>query len=182
MTIKYGELTIIKEKEQSNLEMFVNWLTNEEKVIEKSKYIFLFDDGEIRDFEDKLLVDYNFSFRFRYSGYISRLPVYFLKYNDFTTELYFNKLTGIYETIIPDSLLCFNQIFISYSKYRYDIIIPSVYNCIYFCNKSLLLSPEIFGLIRIKSSEQMPRFQFAYDSEEFTREETIYLIHRILNS
>jgi hypothetical protein len=29
MTIKYGELTIIKEKEQSKLEMFVNWITNE---------------------------------------------------------------------------------------------------------------------------------------------------------
>lgn len=176
MTIKYGELTIIKEKEQSNLEMFVNWLTNEEDQIRKTKYIFLFDDGEICDFEDKLLVDFNFSFRV--SSYISRLPMYFRKNEDYSHPIYFNKYI---DPKMLDSLLCFNQIFIAYSKYRYDMNISSKYNCIYFCHKSLL-SPEIFGLIRIKSSEQSPRFQFAYDSEEFTREEIIYFIHRILNS
>ena len=53
--------------------------------------------------------------------------------------------------------------------------ILSKYNCIYDCYKSGLI-PEIFGLIRINSTEQMPRFLFAYDSEEFTKEEIIYLV------
>jgi hypothetical protein len=41
----------------------------------------------------------------------------------------------------------------------------------YNCYKSF--KPEIVGLIRIKSTEQMPRFQFAYDSDEFTKEEVM---------
>jgi hypothetical protein len=49
----------------------------------------------------------------------------------------------------------------------------------YNCYKEL--KPEIFGIIRIKSNEYMPRFQFAYDSDEFTKEEIVYLIHYILN-
>ena len=34
----------------------------------------------------------------------------------------------------------------------------------------------MFGLVRIKSTEQMPRFQFAYESDEFTKEEIKYFI------
>jgi hypothetical protein len=44
-----------------------------------------------------------------------------------------------------------------------------------------LTKPEIFCIIRIKSNEYMPRFQFAYDSDEFTKEEIVYLIHTIFN-
>ena len=40
----------------------------------------------------------------------------------------------------------------------------------------------MFGLVRIKSTEQMPWFQFAFDSDELTKEEIIYLIHHIFNS
>ena len=93
-------------------------------------------------------------------------------------QVYFDKK---FNTKTPDSLLCYNQLFSSYPKYRCDMIILSKYNCIYFCYKSGL-KPEIFGLIRIKSTEQMPRYQFAYDSDEFTKEEIICLIHHMVNS
>ena len=58
--------------------------------------------------------------------------------------------------------------------------IPSCYNGIYYCYKSNE-KPEIFGIIRIKSNEYMPRYQFAYDDEEITKEEVIYLINYIFN-
>ena len=176
MTIKYGELTIIKG--QPKLISWLNWLTNEEPSETKSKYIFLFDDGEICDAEDKLL---DFNFNFLNSILLSVLPLYFekeIKKESQRRKIYFNKEIN---TKNSDSLLCFNQLFISYPKYKCDMNILSEYNGIYFCHK-ISIKPEIFGLIHIKSTEQMPRYQFAYDSEEFIKEEIIYLIHYIFNS
>ena len=195
MTIKYGELTIIKDKEHSTLSSLLYWITNDEHLAKKSKYIFLFDDGEICEAEDKLLGDFNFSFLnsinldqipFSFTNsFRSKLPKLFEIKSKESDELrvYFHKSMNI-KTL--GSLLDFNQIFISYSKYMSDMNILSEYNCIYYCHKYLLNSetnePEIFGLIRLKSTEQMPRFQFAYDSDEFTKEEIVYLIHHIFNS
>jgi hypothetical protein len=196
MTIKYGELTIIKDIEQSTLSNLLYWITNEEHKVKKSKYIFLFDDGEICDAEDKLLGNFNFSFLndinldlipFSFTNsFMSKLPLSFeiKSKKSENRRIYFLKGMDTEKTL--GSLLDFNQLFKSYSKYMSDMKILSVYNCIYYCHKFLLNSktnqPEIFGLIRIKSTEQMPRFQFAYDSDEFTKEEIIYLIHHIFNS
>ena len=104
MTIKYGELTIIKG--QPKLTSWLNWLTNEENTEKKSKYIFLFDDGEICDAEDKLL-DFNFEFL---DSIVSILPVYFEKKTKENQRLqvYFDKKIN---TQTPYSLSCFNQIF-----------------------------------------------------------------------
>ena len=69
-----------------------------------------------------------------------------------------------------------------FDSFNYDASIntSSRYNSIYYCHKESNM-PEIFGLLRIKSSEIMPRFRFAYDSNEFTKEEVIYLINYIFN-
>ena len=69
-----------------------------------------------------------------------------------------------------------------FDSFNYDASIntSSRYNSIYYCYKGLS-GYQIFGLIRIKSTEQMPRFQFAYDSDEFTREEIVYFIRSIFN-
>jgi hypothetical protein len=194
MTIKYGELTIIKDTEQSTLSSLLYWITNEEHKVKKSKYIFLFDDGEICDAEDKLHGNFNFSFLhdinldllFSFTNSIRyKLPIYFEIKSKESKErrIYFHKGMDLKTS---RSLLDFNQLFISYSKFKCDMNILSEYNGIYYCHKFLLNSetnkPEIFGLIRLKSTEQMPRFQFAYDSDEFTKEEIIYFIHHIFNS
>ena len=194
MTIKYGELTIIKDTEQTTLSSLLNWITNEEHKVKKSKYIFLFDDGEICDAEDKLHGDFNFSFLhdinldllFSFTNSIRyKLPIYFEIKSKESKErrIYFHKGMDVKTS---SSLLDFNQIFKSYSKFKCNMNILSEYNGIYYCHKFLLNSdtnkPEIFGLIRLKSTEQMPRFQFAYDSDEFTKEEIVYLIHHIFNS
>ena len=104
---------------------------------------------------------------------MSVLPMYFKK----TIKTDKEKYLQIY---FKKGIICFNQLFTNFPKYKSDMTIESKYNCIYDCYKSSI--PEIFGLVRIKSTEQMPRFQFAYDSDEFTKEEIIYLIHHIFNS
>jgi len=177
MPIKYGELTIFNNKEQTNIFTILSlWLNNEQYIINKSKFIFLFDDGEIYEMNDKLK-DFKFIFPV---GSFSSIPLYFKKYKDKKKiyQTYFNKKPiknedGIYK-------LDFTQLFTLYTKYDSSINISSCNNCIYYCyNSGVKL--EIFGIIRIKSNESMPRFQFSYDTDEFTKEEIVYLINYIFN-
>ena len=178
MPIKYGELTIIYNKEEATiLSSFLTWLKYENRPPNKSKYVFLFDDGEICDSEDKL-IDFNFKFVDCDS---SVMPRYFEKKKE-------NRLSDyrfyFYKEPIKDknnnSSLIFKPLFSPYANFDVSINIASVYNSIYYCHKDCT-KPEIFGILRIKSNEYMPRFQFAYDSDEFTKEEIVYLIHHIFN-
>jgi hypothetical protein len=181
MTIKYGELTIIYNKEeQTILTNLLMWLKYDNYPEKKCKYVFLFDDGEICDAEDKF-IDFDFKFC---KSVLSVMPLHFEKNKDNKNKnnkenktrrnIYFRKKDDENE----NCLVRFNELFSLYSKYEPLININSDYNGIYHCYKTTL-NPEIFGLIRIKSNEYMPRFQFAYDSDEFTKEEIIYLIYRI---
>jgi hypothetical protein len=168
MPIKYGELTIIKEKDESILTSLLIWIKNES--LPKTKFIYLFDDGEICESENKL-IDFNYEFL---NGLY--LPCYFqkkcIKFE--YSPIYFKKNT---ESMEND----FNKIFNLFLKYNYSMNITCKYNCIYYCNK-LYLQPDIFALVHIKSTEQMPRYQFAYDSDEFTKEEIIYVIDYIFKT
>lgn len=176
MPIKYGELTIIYDKEETTLfKSFLIWMEYESKPPKNSKYVFLFDDGEVCDTDDKLK-DLNFKFT---NSSISYAPIFFKKnikgkYN----STYFYKRPK--QDKNNNLSLNFTNLFSSYSKYNLYGRIPSTYNSIYYCHKNAL-ETEIFGIVRIKSNEYMPRFQFAYDSVEFTKEEIVYLIHYIFN-
>ena len=178
MPIKYGELTIIYNKEQ--IDIFTSlllWLEYQEKPLKESKYIFLFDDGEICDTNDKYK-DLKFYFC---DSRLSDLPIYFEKSKEFYSPIYFKKKPILKNN--DDALLdlsVFDQLFSSFSKYEICKNIQSVYNGIYYRNKNLS-EPEVFGIMRIKSNGYMPRFQFAYDSDEFTKEEIVYLINYIFN-
>ena len=160
MTINYGELFIIK-NEQTKLESLMSWITNKEI---KPNYVFLFEDGEICDSEK--IVDFYYKFL---DSFASSVPLYFEKTIKSTPHLkiYFDKKKKV-----------FDPLFSNFSKYKLDNVIQSKYNCIY---ESLYTTPEKFGLIRIKSTDQMPRYQFAYDSTDFTKEEIVYLIEHILS-
>jgi len=156
MTIKYGEITI---NEETKIERLLYWINK----LRKPNYIFLFEDGEICDTEK--IVDFHYNFL---DSFASAVPVYFEKIiNTPRLQIYFNKKIKV-----------FDPLFSNYSKYKSDMVIQSNYNCIYNCCRS---TPDKFGLIRIKSTEQLPRYQFAYDSDEFIKEEIVYLIHRILS-
>ena len=159
MPIKYGELTIIYKK-QLTVTPFLEWL-NSEYPNKEDQYIFLFDDGEICELEDKKI---DFNFEFLRSN--NNLPRYFKRpKNSICQETYFIQNNP--------NLDMFN----AYSKN--ELCIHSIYNGVYYSYKTML-KPEMFGIKRIKSSDTMPRFQFAYDTDEFTKEETMYILHSIL--
>jgi hypothetical protein len=176
MPIEYGELTIIYNKEETTL--FTNlimWLNYDVTPPKASKYVFLFDDGEICDLDDNFK-DLNFKFL---NSTSNSMPVYFQKKSDKS----YNK-TYFYKNPIEDEnnkrSIDFKKLFSAYTNFSKKISIASIYNCIYYCHKSST-KPEVFGIIRINSNDYMPRFQFAYDSDEFTKKEIIYLIHYIFN-
>jgi hypothetical protein len=170
MTIKYGELTIIYSiKEQSMVETIFSWINEEEQKKEPKKYIFLFDDGFICD--ETTIKDLNYEFL---NSYLKKMPSYF--HNKQLSRVYFRKSNEETKT----QKIYFDNLFMSYPKYDSSVDINSVYNEIYFCLK-IKDEQDVFGIKRIPSSEQMPRFQFAYDSDKFTKEEVTYVIHYIFN-
>ena len=171
MPIKYGELTIIYNEEPNIITNLLVWLKCTEESLNKEKYIFLFEDGEIYEYNETI-TDFNFHF----CCIPSKLPLYFKKQKQ-KEKAYFLKSCKI--NVAPICLLDFIQLFSLYTKYDSNLIIESKYNCIYNCYKHTF--PDIFGIIKIKSTKIMPRFQFAYDSDEFTKQEIIYLIYTIFN-
>jgi hypothetical protein len=170
MTLKYGELTIIYDnKVQTLVNTFFSWLNDEKLKKEPTKYIFLFNDGIICD--ETNIKDFNFEFL---NSCLNLMPVYF--HREKFVRIYFRKSHKEIKTEKID----FDNLFMSYPKYDSSVHIKSVYNEIYYCHKKL--EPiDVFGIIRIPSSDNMPRFQFAYDSSEFTKEEVSYVIHHIFN-
>ena len=170
MTLKYGELTIIySEKEQSIVETFFSWINEEEQKKEPKKYIFLFDDGFICD--ETTIKDFNFEFL---NSCLNLMPGYF--HNEKFVRIYFRK-SNYDETT---DKIEFDKLFMSYPKYNSSVHIKSLYNEIYYCHKNSE-KLDVFGIKRIQSSDNAPRFQFAYDNSEFTKEEVSYLIHHIFN-
>ena len=166
MTIKYGELTIIINKEQTIMDTFFSWINK----IEPPKYIFLFDDGII--FDDTSIKDFKFNFL---NGYLSFIPLYFEKTIP-PDNTYFCKS----KTEKKISKTDFDNLFKGYSKYNPSINIESVYNEIYYCHtKSEKL--DVFGIKCLPSGEYSHRFQFAYNIDEFTKEEISYVLHYIFN-
>jgi hypothetical protein len=170
MTLKYGELTIIYNNNvETAVNTFFSWLNNEELKKEPTKYIFLFDDGIICD--ETTIKDFNFEFL---NSCLNLMPAYF--HREKFVRIYFRKGNTEIKTEKTD----FDNLFMSYSKYNSSVYIKSVYNEIYYCHKNSE-KPNVFGIKRIPSSDHMPRFQFAYDTTEFTKEEVSYVIHHIFN-
>jgi hypothetical protein len=143
----------------------------------KSRYVFLFDDGEIFDTNINEIPD--LKFKFFYGTYIP-FPVWFEKKVD-SRKPDHNRCFFYKNQIQPEIGNDFKHLFQSYSNYNPAKIIQSDCNMIYHCYK-VGTQPEIFGLIRIKSKEDMPQFQFAYDHEEFTKDEIVYFIHHIFET
>ena len=172
MPIKYGDLTIIHTYTYTILSFFGLSPSIE------SKLTFLFEDDTIYGVDDKIK---NINFKFE-ETYVCQLPRYFTS-DGLSDELRdTNKKKTYFRTkpIVKDGILCvrFNPLFSPYKKYDKSIGISSVYNGTYYYHKSGS-AIEVFGILGINSNQYMPRYQFAYDSEEFTKEEVIYLINRI---
>ena len=169
--IKYGDITIIHNEEELNILTSLKvWLGYERITTKNSKILILFEDGEVFAAEDKLK-DFEYKFFTSFST-----PLYFKKNKRDSNNdnyIYFYKNPTLKDNLYK---LDFKPLFNSYTKFNSSMNVASYYNRIYFLNK-YSGETEIFGILRIKSSENMPRFQFAYDSDEFTRDEIVYLIH-----
>jgi len=177
MTILYGEFTIIHNEDiLSNLFTLFNI---EYKPKKETPVIILFQDGEICEIDYKLK-------DFKYN---------FLDSTRFSTPSYFNKnlINDKRRYFCEDKNLDYDDLFKNFTKYSKHNTISSCFNCIYFfyhgstvkikeTNYHLNSKLEGFGIVRLKSSETKPRFLFAYDSEEFNKEEVVYLINYILKN
>lgn len=176
MSIKYGEFAVIHNKEEESIFTYIyrEWFDNEVKADKSSQIVILFEDGEICEINDKLK-DFHYKFL---DDSTMPTPRYFDKKTTNEKEykkIYFKKDTEIINGIRQLNL---TSLFKNYSKYAKENAIASAYNSIYYHHKNSD-KPDIFGIVRIKSSESKPRFQFAYNSDEFSKEEVIYLINYI---
>jgi len=181
MPIQYGEFTIIHNEEEENLvkSIFRTWLGYEFQAIQTSQIVILFEDGEICEINDKFK-DFNYKFL---DDNTSATPYHFDK-NKLNKEKYERTYFKKSPTRDNDGnlRLDFHHLFESYTKYVKLNTTASKYNFIYYIIDTSQKNPEVFGVIRIKSSESKPRFQFAYDSEHFSKEEVIYLINYIFKN
>ena len=112
MPIKYGERTIIYNKEQTIFTSLVTWLKGEEHLEKNCKYIFLFDDGEICDSDDKW-IDFKFYFLAAFIG----LNVSSFGYE--TLNLFYNQ-TLIFVLLYLYNSDFFNCYLIAQEKHIYE--------------------------------------------------------------
>ena len=163
MSIKYVEITIIRNIEEENIfRTLSRYFGNENTTNNKDTIIMLFDDGTICDTKDEYI---DKKFEFDVIGHDHSFPIYF-KIDNEKRSLFYKK---------PDikdgqKKLDFKKIFKNYNKnYNRE---ASEYNVIYetYDNK------ELFAICRIKSNEEKPRFLLAYDETIFDKSDIIYLV------
>jgi hypothetical protein len=166
MTIKYAEITIIRNLEQEDIfRSFERYFGYENTTNDKDIIIMEFDDGTICDTKYEYV---DKKFEFSVSGHDHMFPIYF-KINEKNITLFYKK---------PDlnkdgqKKLDFNKILKNFKKYDKNSRQASEFNLIYktYDNK------EVFAICRIKTNEEKPRFILAYDSDVLDRSNLIYLV------
>ena len=177
MTIKYAEITIIFDTENEGiLKNFKrNWLGYETFCDEETHIIISFDD--INTCVKDNLTDCNFNF---FVGISSMLPLHFEQRNK-KKEKYRNTYFQRQPIKNKDGnlFLDFKKIFSSEIREKYKLIASS-FNSIYYCTKNN--NQDVFSILKIYSNEDKPRFLLAYDSDEFNRDELIYLVNCIFKN
>lgn len=167
MTIKYAEVTIITNQgDETILRSVFKFLGYENKFTENDKIIISFDDETVCDVKD----DYtnNNKFKFGITGYEHSFPIYF-EMNDKT---FFYKKPEIINNV---QKLNFNIIMKNNKKYEKKTIVPSIYNVVFYIHE-YDGKKDVFGILKIRSSEEKPRYHIAYDDKYFDKSSVIYLI------
>lgn len=177
MPIQYAEITIIINLEKETMmNYFYRLLGNENKTNEDDTIIILFEDETIYDVKKECANSQKFSMEMGPIGFGTCLPLYF-EIKD-KNNTFFSK-TPTHKNGIPS--MDFKPIFANNKKHVTTKKEPSVYNSIYYCNVVVSDTIDVLSLIRIKSSEEKPRFLIAYDNEYFEKEYIIYFIHYIFS-
>ncbi len=171
MPIKYAEITIIINTEKETMTNYFNRLIgNENQTTDNDTIIILFDDGIICDVK-KEYKNTNTNIIMGTRSFKTNLPLYF-GIKD-TNEVFFYKTPR--EENGNLKLDC-KPIFANNKKHITTKKEPSVYNSIYVEGNN-----EVLSIVKIKSSEEKPRFLLAYDDTYFKKEHIIYFVNCIFS-
>jgi hypothetical protein len=168
MPIKYAEITIIIDLEkESTINYFNRLVGNENKMTENDKIIILFDDETICDVKKECKP----SKFIKMGPRLNEMPYYF--------DIDIQDITFFYK--IPpykngEKRLDFKPIFANNKKHLTTKKEPSFFNCIFKRNDD-----EVLAILRIKSSEEKPRFLLAYEDEYFKKDSIIYFVNYIFS-
>ena len=165
MTIKYAEITIIRNVEEETIfETLNKYFGYENSVNDKDTIIMEFDDGTICDTRDEYI---DKKFEFSFLGNDHWFPVYFKI--EGTTGTLFYKNPNLKDC---QKKLDFIKIMKKCKNYNTKSREASVYNMIYETHDN----KEILAIIKLKSNEDKPRFIIAYDIDILDRSNLIYLV------
>lgn len=185
MTIKYAEITIIKNLEQKSALSYLYDLFGYEH------YTFTDDDAIIISFDDGTICDVNNN---KFNGVFDFGPKSHL-YNSYPVYFKLNEKTLFLKDFETDEnnvrkLDIDKELFKNYNKNGEYKKIPSCNNICYdmyefgCCEKSEkdlnknygLGKKDVFCIIKIQSSEDKPRFILAYHDKVFDKPNLIHLI------
>jgi len=164
MSIKYAEITIIRNfDEESIFQSVTRYFGYLPLINDNDDIILTFDDGVNCDVKKEYI---DKKYKFSISSWVNGFPIYF----DFNKKykLAFYKNPNILES--GQLKLDFRNIFKNYPKYNQLKHEPCNYNMIYKDNNN-----EIFAILRIRSSNEKPRYLLAFDESNFDRSDVIYL-------
>lgn len=179
MKVKYGEVFV----KHNNEDLWTNvtlWLGYDEETIisEDTTIIVEFDDKDIREVSNK---SPNSNVNIEFTNDKNIIPSYFtIKHEDKDT-IYFEEKPNRNpdgRLTLPTSLL-----FKNYKHYDSTKTTASSFTCIYYKNNNIdnIVKKFLgFSLIRIKSSISSPRYQIAYNADEFSKDEILYIINYLL--
>jgi hypothetical protein len=172
MPIKYAEITIIINTEKETILNYFNRLIgNENKTNDNDTIIILFDDGIICDVK-KEYKNTNTNIIMGPRSFKTSSPIYF-EITD-KNETFFSKTPTV--DYNGNLKLDSKPIFANNKKHTTTKKEPSSYNSIFERGNN-----EVLSIVRIKSSEEKPRFLLAYDDEYFKKEHIIYFVNYIFS-
>lgn len=211
MSIKYGELTVVYDKD----DITPNWINtvfswfeppNSPDVSKPPRLIYLFEDGQIYD--DELVYDedkdekddkgnnkerkYEDGFA-QYTQTHNGKILYFQKKKNkkayFIPSYFLNEKSLLLEKtgekvkinqFCKDNLTLFqNNPKYIFNSYTLDDKINHLFEHNNFSISYGKTREIVFGILRIKSNDNMPRYLFAYNEDEFNRVEVMKIIYNI---
>jgi hypothetical protein len=171
MSIKYAEITIVRNlKEETWLSYFKN-LMGEEKIITNNDTIIIsFDDGTISDTKSDLL---DKQFNFGPQSYPQDYPLYFEK--EHKKNIFFLKTPRVERVTEPRNLFSYTVlkldsrvIFKDYKNHNTLKKEPSIYNAIYHTG--------IHEVLAIIKNGKNHRYLLAYDDDYFDKSDINYFV------
>jgi hypothetical protein len=164
MSIKYAEITIVRNLGKENWFNYCKRLMGNENIVnDNDTIIILFEDGSIcdvnREYVDK-------HFKVGPKGYQKDYPAYFNKKDG---QVLFFKTPKVKDGLLT---MNFKPIFKDYRNFLTLTKVASEYNAIY----EGVENNEVFAIVKNGADERSPRYLLAYDECYFERSDMIYFV------